>query len=260
MWRNANTDPFQAHLISLLSIYELGSLPPCANLPHYDGPRDWQTETIFRSLSTIAKRMWAAEEALAAGTTTTMINGKFSEDMVYGDDFDRITMEKDKFKAEGDDFPSNETPSSDLTLNMPTWTVSAHSTTDSAHFSSTTKYNQLGPDIRAFSTHTYTQNINPSRQNFTSNTTSNANNVIETSPLLVSQALAGTVIESPMAAAEELKLLKSQLGDIARVCNAVARGNLSHKITVPVHGVVMVQLKDVVNTMVSLPSTGRCVR
>jgi osomolarity two-component system, sensor histidine kinase NIK1 len=30
----------------------------------------------------------------------------------------------------------------------------------------------------------------------------------------------------------------------------VARGDLSQKITVPVQGVVMVQLKDVINTMV----------
>ena len=35
------------------------------------------------------------------------------------------------------------------------------------------------------------------------------------------------------------------------MCNAVARGDLSQKITVPIQGVVMVQLKDVTNTMVS---------
>lgn len=50
--------------------------------------------------------------------------------------------------------------------------------------------------------------------------------------------------------AQELQLLKDQVQDIARVCNAVARGDLSQKITVPVQGIVMVQLKDVINTMV----------
>ena len=40
--------------------------------------------------------------------------------------------------------------------------------------------------------------------------------------------------------------------DVARVCNAVARGDLSQKITVVVQGVVMVQLKDVINTMVCI--------
>ncbi|KAK7682164.1 hypothetical protein QCA50_014751 [Cerrena zonata] len=56
--------------------------------------------------------------------------------------------------------------------------------------------------------------------------------------------------ESGMNAAEELKLLKQQVSDIARVCNAVSRGDLSRRITVPVQGAVMVQLKDVVNEMV----------
>ncbi|KAG6865414.1 hypothetical protein C0991_002804 [Blastosporella zonata] len=50
--------------------------------------------------------------------------------------------------------------------------------------------------------------------------------------------------------AQELQLLKDQVQDVARVCNAVARGDLSQKITVPVQGVVMVQLKEVINTMV----------
>jgi osomolarity two-component system, sensor histidine kinase NIK1 len=53
-----------------------------------------------------------------------------------------------------------------------------------------------------------------------------------------------------MSAIEELKLLKSQVQDVARVCSAVARGDLTQKITVQVEGVVMVELKEVINTMV----------
>ncbi len=44
--------------------------------------------------------------------------------------------------------------------------------------------------------------------------------------------------------------MKAQVSDVVRICDAVARGDLSHKITVPVHGAYMVQLKDVVNGMV----------
>jgi len=65
-----------------------------------------------------------------------------------------------------------------------------------------------------------------------------------------SASLAAAAFESGMSAVEELRLLKAQVQDVARVCNAVARGDLSQKITVPVQGVVMVQLKDVINTMV----------
>lgn len=73
------------------------------------------------------------------------------------------------------------------------------------------------------------------------------------SPLVVPMGpLAAAAFESGMSAVEELKLLKAQVQDVARVCNAVARGDLSQKITVPVQGVVMVQLKDVINTMVGM--------
>ncbi|KAG7442614.1 uncharacterized protein BT62DRAFT_905400 [Guyanagaster necrorhizus] len=55
---------------------------------------------------------------------------------------------------------------------------------------------------------------------------------------------------SGMSAVEELKLLKDQVQDVARVCNAVANGDLSQKITVDVRGEVMIKLKDALNTMV----------
>jgi hypothetical protein len=51
--------------------------------------------------------------------------------------------------------------------------------------------------------------------------------------------------------AVELELLKAQVQDVARVCNAVASGDLSKVITTPAQGVVMVQTKEVVNTMVA---------
>jgi len=54
-------DPFKSHLVALLSIYELGPFPG-APIPRYEGPSDWQTETILRSLSAFARRMWSAEE------------------------------------------------------------------------------------------------------------------------------------------------------------------------------------------------------
>ncbi|KAF9254420.1 hypothetical protein L218DRAFT_886343 [Marasmius fiardii PR-910] len=63
-------------------------------------------------------------------------------------------------------------------------------------------------------------------------------------------ALETAAIESGLSAVEELKLLKAQVQDVARVCKAVAAGDLSQKITVPVQGIVMVSLKEVINQMV----------
>ncbi|KAH9940081.1 uncharacterized protein BXZ73DRAFT_43034, partial [Epithele typhae] len=57
--------PFFTHLVALLSVYELGpSLP--TPIPKYDGPSDWQIESILRSLGAMARRMHTAEEALSA--------------------------------------------------------------------------------------------------------------------------------------------------------------------------------------------------
>ena len=65
----------------------------------------------------------------------------------------------------------------------------------------------------------------------------------DSSPLVIPMGpLAAAAFESGMSAVEELKLLKAQVQDVARVCNAVARGDLSQKIMVVVQGVVMVQL------------------
>ncbi|KAI0338803.1 histidine kinase [Trametopsis cervina] len=71
------------------------------------------------------------------------------------------------------------------------------------------------------------------------------------SPMVIPPGpLAAAAFESGMSAVEELRLLKAQVQDVAKVCNAVARGDLSQKITVPVQGPVMVQLKEVINAMV----------
>ncbi|KAL4402335.1 histidine kinase osmosensor [Malassezia pachydermatis] len=56
--------------------------------------------------------------------------------------------------------------------------------------------------------------------------------------------------ESGLSAEEELHLLRAQVRDIARVCKAVALGDLTQHIMVPVEGPVMVELKEIINQMV----------
>ncbi|KAI5891245.1 two-component histidine kinase Le.nik1-like protein [Schizophyllum commune H4-8] len=50
--------------------------------------------------------------------------------------------------------------------------------------------------------------------------------------------------------AQELSLLETQVMEVARVCKAVASGDLTQRIDIPVQGATMVQLKDIINTMV----------
>lgn len=54
-------DPFVSHLAALLVAYDLGPQP---SIPHYNGPTDLRTDVILNSLSSMARRMWAAENAL----------------------------------------------------------------------------------------------------------------------------------------------------------------------------------------------------
>ena len=56
-------DPFRAHLVALLSIYELGPFPGTP-IPRYEGPTDWQTESILKSFAAMARRMVTAEETV----------------------------------------------------------------------------------------------------------------------------------------------------------------------------------------------------
>ncbi|KAI0044635.1 hypothetical protein FA95DRAFT_1544784 [Auriscalpium vulgare] len=80
---------------------------------------------------------------------------------------------------------------------------------------------------------------------------STSNSAPSGSPFVVPPGpVPAAAFESDTSAAEELKLLKAQVLDVLRVCNAVATGDLSQKITAPVQGVVVVQLKDVINKMV----------
>lgn len=66
---------------------------------------------------------------------------------------------------------------------------------------------------------------------------------------LTPSSVAATRVTS-MSAEKELELLKAQVRDIARVCRAVAMGDLENKITVPVEGPIMGELKEVINGMV----------
>lgn len=72
------------------------------------------------------------------------------------------------------------------------------------------------------------------------------------SPAIVpsNNPLAVAAFESGVDAVEELSLLKRQVQDVARVCTAVAEGDLSQKIEVRVQGTVMIQLKSAINSMV----------
>jgi len=368
--------PFLAHLIALLSLYELGPLSHSPPIPKYHGPSDWQTDSILRSLGAMARRIYTAEEAYsdlkaqcnsgpepkkrrsvgsdaATSTTTssattptstastTACSSSYSNSAHYsslnggsgrrassassstfftppptssgGGDKDSpgsfssngyihhhsksLTSEDvdmdsntDSSSSDGDQRPSTFRQPSDLTpqshLPPPSHHIQSHSDPTSASTSPMTislqgianPLQQLqqqqqqyipntsrsklppgtgGPQSAPPSSHADTICCPSCGRTLTSSSTLTklaelqGQVPIATSPLVVPPGpLAAAAFESGMSAVEELRLLKDQVQDVANVCNAVARGDLSKKITVPVQGVVMVQLKEVINAMV----------
>jgi osomolarity two-component system sensor histidine kinase NIK1 len=320
---DAVSDPFLAHLVAILSIYELGPFP--APVPRYDGPSTWQTDNILRSLKTMARRMYTAEDTLASI--------KASETWENGPD-------TKKRRSVGDTPPfsnaSASSPQGDLSPSSSTIPSTFNGSTASG-YSSTTVRSTSGTPIPhgssspplfppyslASLTADFEQDVDMSENGSDQAPSSQARHfpdrgaspmtisldglqypvdrpngslragangsslsapptshgdlvscpvcgkaVSDTltvgkisafksasssgSPLVVPPGgpLATAAFESGISAVEELRLLKDQVQAVARVCNAVARGDLSQKITVPVQGVVMVQLKDVINGMV----------
>ncbi|KAH9475099.1 Hybrid signal transduction histidine kinase J [Psilocybe cubensis] len=207
----ASTDAFKAHLTTLLSFYERG---PHSDEPAftYDGPVDSQTEAILRSLEAIAKRMWISEGMVNSGMRSPLDDNKVAE----------------------------------LGYHL------VH------HSEATSSIEGAGDSVERSTTGNEAIGASPKH-------CPNCGNSFERSPLLHTNLQDGTedtpqAVPSSIVAdssdeivfrpGEEIRLLKSQLEDVARVCESVSRGNLGHKITSPVEGGIMAQVKDSVNSMV----------
>ncbi|KAF8884643.1 hypothetical protein BD779DRAFT_1674025 [Infundibulicybe gibba] len=229
-------DPFHSHLVALLSIYELG--PLSAPIPRYDGPSDLQTESILRSLASMAKRMYTAEESLATieivgtrkqrsvGATPPSATGQFTmppQGTETEDGAEEFSDSKPSRKP--DPLPMADAP---------------HTSIDPSGAFTPNSVNAHCPTCGRSALSGLPPSSSAQWDKDAESSVSNAS-----SPLV---APMGFDIE--MSAAEELKLLRLQVQDVTRVCNAVAHGDLGQIVIVPVQGVVMVQFKDTVNTMV----------
>lgn len=297
--------PFFTHLVALLSVYELG---PALHtpIPKYDGPTDWQIESILRSLGAMARRMYTAEGALkdiheagncgpdtkkrrsvgdspplsssgSSHTDTTcaessgFANGSRSSVSPFFTPTSSVesipgTLDESVKDIEMSDSTSDRSSSSEPT---PLPRSGSGRTPNGMTINLDGVVNPLDKIRRPTGTSTMANvsSAPPSVQadhvscpgcgriitdSATISKIVNMSTCDVSSPLVVPPGpLAAAAFESGMSAVDELKLLKTQVQDVARVCNAVARGDLSQKITVPVQGVVMIQLKDVINAMVS---------
>ncbi|KAH9929248.1 uncharacterized protein B0H18DRAFT_953709 [Fomitopsis serialis] len=298
--------PFFQYLVAALSVYELG--PSSLPVPKYEGPSDWQTDSILRSLTAVARRMYTAEEALAAIKASESCGPESKKRRSVGDSPPVSSASSSSSRSDGAEANSSTsqtaTSTSPFFVGTPSSSVESIPSTmdDNGHHpqhvdkdvemfdadadeSETTpqaqpprgrnglrrtpspmsislkdvvnpldnprtfKVKQIGPQSAPPTSTAESAHCPHCGKNLYTNFDVNAPQL--SSPLVVPIGpLAAAAFESGMSAVEELKLLKAQVQDVARVCNAVARGDLSQKITVPVQGVVMVQLKEVINAMV----------
>ncbi|KAG1868348.1 hypothetical protein DFJ58DRAFT_742708 [Suillus subalutaceus] len=262
--------PFLSHLIALLSAYELCpmSTPP----PRYDGPADWQTDTIIRSLEAVARRMYTAEEILASMKASECWQTNGPETKKGRSVGDTPMSSSSSSQKETNSSSSLMQSSTNVNAFAPSYsspgptscfqtnsnlaaTVESIDVADSTNGSMSLSLDELPAHIDAATLLQSFSNGSSASAPPTSHLECMACTTFDGSPngsplVVPPSPLAAATFESGMSAVEELRLLKAQVSDVARVCNAVARGDLSQKITVPVQGVVMVQLKDVINTMV----------
>ncbi|PSS38101.1 hypothetical protein PHLCEN_2v81 [Hermanssonia centrifuga] len=277
--------PFITHLVAALSLCELG--PSTAPIPRYNGPADWQTDSILRSLAAISRRMYTAEEAYGAIKASEICGPDTKKRRSVGDsppmssassssstdltNLTNLTTATAGSYLQGP--PSYFTPSSSLDSIPSVYEefnpkdVREDVPMSAQDSESTPSVSRTNGNVRAPSSMSIPldnvpnpmtgQYMKPSQQVHGHCCTTCGRSFTEyarvpmSSPMIIPPGpLAAAAFESGISAVEELRLLKAQVQDVARVCNAVACGDLSQKITVPVQGDVMVQLKEVINGMV----------
>ncbi|KAG8920499.1 hypothetical protein FRC02_000876 [Tulasnella sp. 418] len=237
-----SADAYLSHLLDLLSLYERG---PSTTVPIFAHHSE-KTQAIEKAIHTLARRLYAAEEELAdtrsVSTSAWVLADDSSSTPSSGGSADyapsRPRRNTDQIGSTTHplDIPSAPARSNDSAMQIDHEQPAApmNQSSSQAYFCPTCGRPPGNPITMSRSGTSYPFSPSPNG-----------------SPLVIPPGpLTTAAFESGMSAVEELQLLKAQVQDVARVCKAVAAGDLTKKITVPVQGTVMVQLKDVINTMV----------
>jgi len=244
-----DTSPFEQHILSLLATFAQQPAPsyPFPDQPAialFDGPKTQAQESIELAVASLGQRLWAAERSPATSSSAF----KESQQVLPNQPNDILTpaWTPPVSDQNGQSTPMCPTCTRPVEPSFQPLVTSATFPTISSHplaTSLSTPPAQLST-IRPLTT----SSLNPTPHSII--TTSNGASVLTGGPGAASWSVRGAVGESGMTAEKELELLKAQVQDIARVCKAVATGDLTQKIIVPVEGQAMTELKDIINSMV----------
>lgn len=219
------THPFLSHLVAVLSVYELGPHP--TPLPRYDGPKDWQTDAIERSLASVARRMHTAESQVAcmnandnAGPDTKKRRSGSDAPMTPTSLTDTSHssngLSRSRSHSDDDMTPTARTlPSKEKTSPMSICLDDLPPLPDTA-----TKTGSTVPASAPAAVPQVAEYFCPTCGRSAGRFSSTNTSVSPTgSPLVVPPGpLSAAAFESGMSAVEELRLLKAQVQDVARVC------------------------------------------
>ena len=237
---------YEAHILSLLSNishqpspsypFPPEQRPAKQPLAPFSGEKSPAQEAIERAIITLGYRLWNAEKDVDGSNGIHFPPGQAPLPTPEWSDGD----------AEMDSSPEQEVPHHQ-NIRCPTCTrpVDGLNTSRSVPVGSVFASHPLSSSLStppAMATRSHA-NVNPNAHSIL--TTSNGASVLTGGP-----GAAGWSGESGMTAEKELELLKAQVQDIARVCKAVATGDLTQKIIVPVEGQAMTELKEIINSMV----------
>ncbi|KAI0084582.1 hypothetical protein BDY19DRAFT_971110 [Irpex rosettiformis] len=220
--------PFFQYLDSLLTGYE--SSPYTPPMPKYDGPTDQYTASIIRSIENIARRMITAEGAVRSleASHNSYPETKKAHSVDDVPPLSSLTSSSSPpvaSKTTDSVQPSLEPPSPDIPIFTETTDPSSHPTITHASSFKMVSTNTLGGNI---------------------------DNAVPASTFYFTPTVPPDPPDESMipSAVEELRYLMTGVQHAAKVCNAISRGDLSHRITVPCRGVVAVQLREIINYMV----------
>ena len=230
---------FQAHVLSLLSVISQHPSPSfpfpskvgpgASTLTLFAGKKSPADDAIERAIVALGERVWAVEShTQSVPDDTTPMQSRQPSELLTPEWTPPVDLVPSNIPDAAPMCPSCSRP----IAKTPTPPAASHPITMSFSTPQLPVSHRLLP--------------NPTHNILT--TTSGAS-VLTGGPGSNGWARSG-VSDSGMSAEKELELLKAQVQDIARVCKAVATGDLTQKIIVPVEGQAMTELKDIINSMV----------
>lgn len=237
-------DPFRSYLTSLFLAFE--GTTPGGQLPKYNGPCNWQTDSILVSLGKIFERLTGSSQRLIPAARPAQKPLARSLPPYTAPPTPRTDASSTPTSS------SSKSSRTSMSIELPSVPEFCHKSSFGGPLTGPTS-----APVAAFAEYidcptcsgrvTDTGMISKIALFSTTLSPGSPSVVAKNGPLETAAR------ESGMNAVDELRLLKSQVQDVARVCNAVARGDLSQQITVEVRSEVMVNLKDAINTMVRRP-------